>query len=38
MILLMENTKNDKFQITEMFIAKAELYRCFFGCVKKRNG
>lgn len=31
----MENTKDDKFQITEMFMAQADVHRCFFGCIKR---
>lgn len=31
----MENTKDDKFQITEMFMAKADIHRFFFGCIKR---
>ena len=31
----MENTKDDKFQITEMFMAMADKNRCFTGIIKR---
>ena len=33
-ILIKENTKCDKFQITEKYTAKADIHRCFFGCIE----
>ena len=31
----MDNEKKDKFQINEMFMAKADVNRCFFGIIKR---
>jgi hypothetical protein len=31
----MENTKDDKFKITEMFMAMADKNRCFTGIIKR---
>ena len=36
-ILIKENTKCDKFQITEKYTAKADIHRCFFGCIEMLN-
>lgn len=33
--MLIENTKDDKSQITEMFIVQADNEGCYFGCIKR---